>query len=248
MVAGFDLVGDLGPGCEPLAEGVLREPLSAISSLAFVVAGLVILAGIGRGWPRLPSAALLDTAQRDAHIVFGLLVIGIGLGSVVQHGPNPWWADLAHDLPLLGAFAFVGADAVADLSGRRRAWWWWVGPTLALVPLILLAPRAGDLAQVAVAVVTIGLSAVRAARRPALRRVTGWALAILAVAGVIGRLSDTGGPLCFPHSWWHGHSFWHVGASVALVVLAPVVGARTCVGPRTPLPADPRRTGADSAP
>jgi hypothetical protein len=246
MVAGLELVGDLGTGCEPFAEGLLREPLSAISSLAFVVAGLVILAAIRRGWPRLRSAAPLTTAQRDAHIVFGLLVISIGLGSVVQHGPNPWWADLAHDLPLLGVLAFVGADAVADLSGRRRAWWWWVGPTLALVLLIYLAPPAGDLAQVAVAGVTIGLSALRATRRPAFRRVTGWALGILAVAGVIGRLSDTGGLLCFPGSWWHGHSFWHVGASVALVVLAPVVGARPTVGPQTPVPADPR-TGADSA-
>jgi hypothetical protein len=248
MVAGSDLVGDLGPGCEPLAAGLLREPFSAVSSLAFVVAGLVILVGIRDGWPRPRSAAPLDSAQRDARIVFGLLVIGIGLGSVVQHGPNPWWADLAHDLPLLGVLAFVGADAVADLSGRRRAWWWWVGPTLALVPLVHLAPRAGDLAQVGVAVVSIGLSAVRAARRPALRRVTGWALGILAVAGAIGRLSDTGGPLCFPGSWWHGHSFWHVGASVALVVLVPVIGARQSVGPQTPVPADPPRTEADSAP
>ena len=247
-MAGFDHVGDLGPGCEPLAEGLLREPLSAISSLAFVVAGLVILVGIRRGWPRLPSAALLTTAQRDARIVLGLLVIGIGLGSVVQHGPNPWWADLAHDLPLLAALVFVGADAVADLCGRRRAWWWWVGPTLALVLLIHLAPPAGDLAQVAVAGLAIGLSGLRVARRPALRRVTVWALGILAVAGVIGRLSDTGGLLCFPGSWWHGHSFWHVGASVALVVLAPVVGARPSVRPQTPVPADPRHTGADSAP
>jgi hypothetical protein len=247
MAAGFDLVGDLGPGCKPLAEDLLGEPLSAISSLAFVIAGLVILVGIRRGWPRLRSAALLDTAQRDARIILGLLVIGIGLGSVVQHGPNPWWADLAHDLPLFAALFFVGADAAADLSGRRRAWSW-VGPALALVPLIYLAPRAGDLAQVAVAGLAIGLSVLRAARRPALRRMTVWAFGILAVAGVVGRLSDTGGPLCFPGSWWHGHSLWHVGASVALVVLAPVVGARPSVGPQTPVPADPRRTGADCAP
>ena len=226
----------LGPGCEPLGDGLLREPISAVSSLAFVVAGIAVLLRARR--------ATSAPARNRAVVILGALMIGVGLGSVAQHGPNPWWADLAHDLPLLATLAFLGADAVADLIGRHRQWWWWLGPTLALVPLIHLAPRAGDLAQVGVAVIAIALGVARAVRRPPLRRATWWALGTLAVSGVTGRLSDTGGPLCFPGGWWHGHTFWHVGASVALALLATVVGryGRSPVGTRVLSKRDPEQT------
>lgn len=230
----------LGPGCEPLRDGLLREPISAVSSLAFVVAGIVVLL-------RARQATNAPRARHRAVVVLGALMIGVGLGSVAQHGPNPWWADLAHDLPLLATLAFLGADAVADLTGRSRQWWWWLGPTLGLVPLIHLAPRAGDLSQVGVAGVVVGLGIARALRRPALRRATWWALGILAVSGLTGRLSDNGGPLCFPGTWWHGHTFWHVGASVALALLATVVGRYDRSPDGTRVLAEPGSGGADSA-
>ena len=70
----------------------------------------------------------------------------------------------------------------------------------------------------------VALTVLRARAYPSQRRPIGWAVALLAVGGLIGTLSGAGGPLCDPQSLWHGHAAWHVLAATALVVLAPVVG------------------------
>ncbi|MGM0385864.1 MAG: hypothetical protein ACQERF_07795 [Actinomycetota bacterium] len=191
-----------GPGCEPYLDGFLQEPIAAISSLIYIVAALL---------------------ARRAPVPYAVLVAGIGIGSFVQHGPNPPLADLIHDLPLAGTLAFVAADAVARLSGRSRRWWWWAAPTGALVPVILLAPGPADLIQVGMAVVAIGLTIGRAHVQPSARRRILLALGLLAVGGVIGRLSVSGGPLCDPESLLQGHAVWHVLSAAGLLVLAPVL-------------------------
>ena len=215
-----------GPGCEALSDGPLREPIYAITSLAFVAAAaLILLAGRRR---RAAPHARPGGAPVSAPPVLGyaLLVGGVGVGSVIQHGPDPAWSDIAHDLPLLATLAFIAADAVADLIDRPRVWWWWVLPTAALLPFVVTAPRPGDLAQVGVAVIAIGLTLVRAWARPPLRRRVGWSLALLGVGGLIGTLSRPNGPLCDPESIWQGHGAWHILAAAGLVVLAGVVGQR----------------------
>lgn len=229
-----------GPGCEPLRDGLLAEPVSAVTSLAFVVAGVAILA-VARS-PRRP----MPDAPPPPLLGYATLVAAIGIGSVVQHGPDPAWSDLAHDLPLAATLAFVAADAAADLSGRRRTWWWWVVPTLLVVPVIVAAPRAGDLVQVGVAVAAIALSLLRAWRHPALRRPTAWAIGLLAAGGLIGTLSRAGGPLCDPESLWQGHGVWHVLASAGLVALAPAIGrirGRAAAGDAAGAPSRAARRG-----
>lgn len=72
-----------GPGCERPGDGWLAEPVSAVTSLAFVVAALVVLV---RG--RAPRG-------RTGTGGYVLLVAGTGLGSFVQHGPDPAWSDVA---------------------------------------------------------------------------------------------------------------------------------------------------------
>jgi len=207
--------GTPGPGCPAPSTELLAEPVAAVTSLAFVVAGGVIATRARRR---------RRTDGASSPVTYALLVAGIGVGSFVQHGPRPPWQDPVHDLPLAATLAFVAADAAAALTGRRRAWWWWALPTAALLPVIVLAPRAGDLAQVGVAVVAVVLSVLRARAVPRARRRTAAALALLAVGGAVGTLSRAGGPLCVPGSLWDGHSVWHVLAAVALAVLAPVLG------------------------
>lgn len=215
-----------GPGCEQVADGLLAEPVSAWTSLAFVVAGALVLLRARRDAAHGTPGHAGPASDVRRVLLYAGLVAAVGIGSVVQHGPDPAWSDVAHDLPLLATVAFVGADAASDLTGRARAWWWWSLPTAALLPLIVLAPRAGDLAQAGVAVVAVVLTVLRAAARPGLRRHIGPALALLALGGAIGTLSRAGWPWCDPRSLLQGHAVWHVLASVALVVLAPTVGAR----------------------
>lgn len=213
--------------CEPLADGLLQEPVAAVSSLAFVVSGAVIAAQYRRAQRRATADGAVRTRAGRRALGYPALVAGIGIGSFVQHGPDPAYSDLVHDLPLLATLAFVAADSAAALTRRHRHGWWWAVPTVALVPLILAAPRAGDLAQVAVAAVAVVSTLLRARNRPSERRPISWAVSLLAVGSLVGTLSRAGGPLCVPDSLWQGHAVWHVLAAMALVILAPVVQARS---------------------
>ncbi|MDM8086145.1 hypothetical protein QUV83_15335 [Cellulomonas cellasea] len=234
-----------GHACEE-GSGLLHEPVSTVTSLAFVVAGGLILAGGRRarqaapegpaapvptaaphrtGTPPDPTGSPQAARQRST-AAYAALVASIGVGSVVQHGPDPAWSDVAHDLPLLATLAFVAADSVADLTGRRRAWWWWAAPSVALVPLIAAAPVSGDVAQGVAATAAVGLTLARAVAVPRRRARIAWSIGLLGVGGVIGVLTRAGGPWCAPGSLWQGHGAWHLLAATALVVLAPVIGDR----------------------
>lgn len=208
-------VGSTAPAdqqCERVTDGPWTEPVAAATSLAFVVGALIIVLAARR------------TRSVGRVIAFAVLVAGVGVGSLVEHGPDPGWSDVAHDLPLLATLAFLGADAAADLRGRARVWWWWALPTVGLLPLVVLAPRPGDLAQAVVAGAAVLLTVARARAFPELRRRTAVALALLVVGAAVGTMSRPGWPWCDPTSLWQGHGAWHVLAAAALVVLAPTVG------------------------
>jgi hypothetical protein len=198
--------------CEQFRDGLIGQPAGTLTALVLVAAGLLILAG------RRPAAA-------PVRWTYGLLVVAVGVGSVVQHGPHPPWQGYAHDLPLAAVLGFVAADAAADLTGRRAIGYWWPVPTAALVPVVAIGPVAASLAQGGLAAVAIGLSLRRAQVRPGLRRPLLVALAILAAGALAGTLGERTG-LCRPDSLVQGHAAWHLLAAVALWRLAPAVGQR----------------------
>lgn len=229
------MADEVGPGCEPISHGFLREPASTYSSLAFVLAAVVIVV-LGRrrrrALNRAPGAA---AGHEPSSTVYAILVAGIGLGSMFQHGPNPYWADLAHDLPLAATLIFIIADSAADLAGRARVWWWWALPTAVLAPVIHFFPQPGDMAQGAVSVVTVLLGVYRAYRRPALRRAIAWTIVLLAIGGIIEILASPGWPLCDPETrWWYGHGVWHAFVAAGLAALAPALGWRGVGSGRPP--------------
>lgn len=194
--------------CERFGGGFWGQPINSVTSLAFVAAAI----------------AIARQADRTTRLVYGSLVGATGIGSVVQHGPNPSWADLAHDVPLVALIAFVAVDAAADVTGRRLPSVWWVAPSLVLVPVILIAPGAADAAQVVLAAAAIGMSLQRVRLRPAWRRSILTSMTLLAVGGALGTVSRSGWPWCRPDSLVQGHAVWHVLAAVALWRLAPVIG------------------------
>lgn len=219
---------EVGPGCEPIGDGFLREPFSMYSSVAFVVAAVVIVL-LGRRRRRaLARGEGAAGAHEPSSTAYAILVAGIGLGSVVQHGPNPFWADIAHDLPLAATLIFIIADSAADLAGRSRVWWWWALPTAVLAPVIHFFPQPGDMVQGAISVVTVLLGVYRAVRRPALRRPIAWTIALLSVGGILEILSSPSWPLCDPETrWWYGHAVWHAFVAAGLAALAPALGWRS---------------------
>ncbi len=227
---------DVGPSCEPFGPAGWVQPVSAWTSLAFVVAGLAILGVVlweRRRSPADPSASddVVVPNATALRVILAVLAIGNGIGSVIQHGPEPWWNPVVHDPPLMGALALLAADAVADLTGRRLRHWWWLAPTALTAVLALWEPDASTAAQSVVAVVSVGLTLLRAGARPALRPRIIAALALLGGGGIVGAVSRPGGPWCVPGSWWFdsgwsGHAVWHILAAAALVVLAPLLGRR----------------------
>jgi hypothetical protein len=77
-----------------------------------------------------------------------------------------------------------------------------------------ITPVVADPVQAVLAVAVLAAVAFPIQKRP--RRLQ--AVAILALGGVVGTLSRTGGPLCNPDSLWQGHGFWHLAAAASLAI------------------------------
>lgn len=99
--------------CERIAGAALAQPVLAVTSLAYVVAGVAVL------WWAVRIRAPLAAAA-------GLALVAVGAGSFAFHGPQPSWAGLAHDWPII-ALGGVYAVGLAR-GGRRHLWSGWAAP------------------------------------------------------------------------------------------------------------------------
>ncbi len=117
--------------CERIVSDVLAQPVLAITSLAYVAAGLAVLSWAARVRAPLAGAA-------------GLVLVAVGVGSFIFHGPQPSWAGPAHDWPII-AVAVVYAVSLAR-SGRRqlRLIWAPAGGVFALALAAYAAGRTGS--------------------------------------------------------------------------------------------------------
>ncbi|WP_286149466.1 hypothetical protein [Mycobacterium sp. IS-1496] len=113
--------------CERIVDGALAQPVLAVTSLAYVAAGLVVLCWAAR-W-KAPLAWLA-----------GVVLVAVGIGSVAFHGPQPSWSKPAHDLPII-AVGLVYVVILARSRGRHwRSVW---APAAAIFALGLAAYAAG---------------------------------------------------------------------------------------------------------
>ncbi|MBY5163778.1 hypothetical protein [Salsipaludibacter albus] len=164
--------------CERLVEGFLGQPVNALTSLAFVVAGLVVLVRTRRAWL---AAALVST----------------GVGSVLSHGPMPPGSAWAHDVSLTWLLVVAGASGTPV-----ERWSTW--PALAAIGLaVAVVPTAAVPLAVVAAVGALGAILWRD-RSPR----TLAALALLATGAAVGRLAAAGvlcdpDSLLQGHGVWH---------------------------------------------
>lgn len=217
--------------CERIVSGFLGQPVNAVSSLAFLVAAALILIVALRG----------DRTTRTVLLVLALAVLANAVGSFARHGPNPSWAQWAHDAAIMAVLLFVAVHAL----GRRRGW----RPTieigayaigLAAVGLGLAVihgasdPFAGTLAAGAVVGEIATVSGERRTPPPGVSRseavARGVGLAAIALGGVAFLLGQTGSPLCRPDSVFQWHALWHVLVAVSLTAYAYALSVR----PRAP--------------
>lgn len=215
----FEGIGETD--CEAITEGLLAQPVNALSSVAYIIAGL---------W--LVSRAVRNrAAETVTQIVFGLTLSGVGAGSFAFHGPMPPGARLVHDLTIAAVFAVILARGVGSL------WRWsepsvvagFIGITAAAGAVMALSPGTGAVLSGLVGVAAVGIEVFvyRTGRRgPLSSRLARWLLVIVAlliVAGLVQLLGRTGALLCNPDSAYQAHALWHILTAVAIGLYAFVV-------------------------
>ncbi|PQP11452.1 hypothetical protein [Rhodococcus opacus] len=200
----------LANACELYRDaGFIGQPAAAVTSLAFVIAGLAVVARRPHGAPT---------------VTYGLLVVAVGAGSLVAHGPNPPWQAYAHDIPIATLLAFIAVDAASDRFGRRLSPVWWLAVPVVVIPAVAAGPTASTIVQAILAAVAVGLGLERARVRPQLRRTTVVAALLLVSGALLGTIGDRTS-ICRPGSVLQGHALWHILAAAGLWRLAPTIGS-----------------------
>lgn len=177
--------------CEAVTGSLLGQPVNTLTSLVFIIGGLAILRFTRARW-----------------VALGLMATGVG--SVLFHGPMPPYAEWAHDVSL----AWLLLTVLGTIAGWRP----WLHLTgLATISLALgLFPSLGDpLGAVLGAGAVLSVLIHSRSSYPRARPLG--PVALLIVAGIVGRLGATGNPLCAPDSVLQPHGLWHIGATIAVV-------------------------------
>ena len=219
--------------CERLIDGFLAQPVNAMSSLAFVVVGVLVPVVVRR---RLGVPTAITRA-------FSFALVIVGIGSVAFHGPGGPVADWVHDGSITVLLVLIVATEIgyrAGWSARQLLLGWAVAST-ALIVVEWIWPIVGDPLNAPLA-----LFAVLGAVGPQLRRrvsrppdgrgkavLTG--IAMLGTGAVVMLLSRTNGPLCAPEGLIQGHAIWHVLAATGLGVYTAAWSPSTNRLPRVPL-------------
>jgi len=203
--------------CEVASGGWLSQPANAVSSLAYVVAGLWVMF-----WARRRADVDLRLA-----VGYGLAVFLTGLGSVDFHGTQSPAASFLHDWGLSATVLFIVVFDVSLLFSweRSREWATYLAAVVTVGILLVVAPTSGALlaGMVALAMVIaegwVLVTGRRSWWRPgASPEEAAYSLAVLALlVGVVVYVpSRTDGVLCDPDSLLQGHAAWHVLTALAL--------------------------------
>lgn len=115
--------------CERLGPGLWEEPLNAVTNLAFIVAGVLLVAALRRAEPavRHDPAILALTA----------LIFLIGLGSGLFHTFATHWAVLADVIPIalfILLYMYLALRRMVDLP----LWACWFGVAVVLLLTVAL--------------------------------------------------------------------------------------------------------------
>jgi len=117
--------------CERIVDGALAQPVLAVNSLAYVAAGIAVLC-----WAMRLRVPLAGTA--------GVVLVAVGAGSDVFHGPQPSWAGLAHDWPIFAAAAVYTVGLARSRRPQWRTTWAAAAGVFALGLAAYVAGRSGS--------------------------------------------------------------------------------------------------------
>jgi hypothetical protein len=218
-----------GSDCEHIGEGLLAQPANALSSLAYVLAGGLLL------WRAIAGRS----HGRAACIVFAATVVGVGIGSAAFHGPMPAWGRFAHDFSIAAVLAFVIGEDISLVRGSALDRGFVIFGGLAGVCAVVLAawPDAANGLDALLVAGAVGAE-VAAARSPvgrAARDVRVWIVivAVLTIGAILNALGRTDAPWCDADSPVQLHAVWHVATAFVLWLYGvAVLGAREQARPK----------------
>ncbi len=194
--------------CETLNASGLNQPVNAISSLAFTVAGVAILV-----W-----AGAVSGHERLLRIMFGTAMTLTGVGSFLFHGYDGPFVQFSHDITFLVTIWMLAVINVAEArEWDRPVGWGIVGIGAAIFTVaLLIGPGITNVVTVVVLIALVvsdlALERIGGIARPL------WIASLVAMvlAVVFFALGRTGSFACDPTSWFQGHGLWHAFSAVAL--------------------------------
>lgn len=198
--------------CELIGSGAIAQPTNTWTSLAYVAAGALVIAR-SRAW-RLERSAL----------VFGGLVITVGVGSVAFHALANSFGQWLHDTSIVGALAFIAGHEVGRLLRRSQETIATASAAVAMVVAGALLAVLPDSTNIAVALLVVVASVAYGNVRlsgvgwPTWRDVPFVVVAALAVTFFL--LGRTSSPACAAGSQFQFHGLWHVATAVLAVMWA----------------------------
>lgn len=93
-------IGDVSRWCERVQTGIFREPVNALSNLAFMVAGILMLYVLTQD----PSSKDKDHRFQGLDPIsntYAFAVIWLGAGSMLMHGTHTYWGGWADNVGMI---------------------------------------------------------------------------------------------------------------------------------------------------
>lgn len=223
-VAAFTLLGWPGAHgatawmyCEAFREGGVAQPANTLSNLGFVASGLAI------GWRGRRDLLHHEPVGRQnamARTVFvpallASVVVFLGPGSMAMHASTTAWGG---DVDVLSMFLYVsflpayGVSRLLSLSLKGFAVLYGALALLGAADAFAI-PDPNDIGFASLAVLGLASEIAVDLCRPELGGERRWLIAgtgLFGLAFAAWLPSQTGGPLCDPHSWIQGHAIWHL--------------------------------------
>ena len=208
--------------CETLRPNLIRQSSNALSGLAFLPVGLLILFRA-----RAPvTSSLQPTSLIRSHpvypAIYGTATLLIGVGTFFYHASMTFWGQTADVLGMYLIATFLvlfNISRVRSFPPARVALVYAVGNAILLAGLIV-APGARRYLFALLVLVALLFEMWARRKETAVMdaRLLGAAVGILAF-GFLVWILDITRTVCAPNSWVQGHAVWHVAGAMSLGLL-----------------------------